>query len=61
MDFIEKMFGIAPDAGSGSLEAALVAAIATLVVALIVVRKRAAGSQRDYDSDAGTQTNSGGQ
>jgi hypothetical protein len=46
MDFIEKIFGVSPDAGSGTLEAALVVA-ATVVAALAtVMRNRARAAQR---------------
>jgi len=39
MDFIEKLFGIAPDGGDGSLEVLWVAAIATTVV-MVALRRR---------------------
>lgn len=39
MDFIERLFGQAPDGGDGSLEAVWLAAIAVSVV-LVVFRRR---------------------
>lgn len=39
MDFIERLFGLAPDGGDGSLEAVWLAAIAAAVV-LLVFRRR---------------------
>jgi len=39
MDFIEKLFGIAPDGGDGSLEVLWVAAIATTIVAVAFRRR----------------------
>jgi len=39
MDFIEKLFGIAPDGGDGSLEVLWIAAIATTVVAVAFRRR----------------------
>jgi len=38
VDFIESLFGIAPDGGDGSLEAMLIGA--AIVVALMVVFRR---------------------
>jgi hypothetical protein len=39
MDFIEKLFGIAPDGGDGSLEVLWVAAIAA-AIAVVAFRRR---------------------
>ncbi len=39
MDFIERLFGLTPDGGDGSLEAVWLAAIAVSVV-LVVFRRR---------------------
>ena len=41
MDFIEKIFGITPDAGSGTLEAAFVLAVAIIVAVALMLRSRA--------------------
>jgi len=38
MDFIEKLFGFAPDNGSGSLEALLLATLLLAVIALYTAR-----------------------
>ena len=41
MDFIEKLFGLAPDNGDGSTEILWLAVLATiLVVGIVVVRRR---------------------
>src|SRR5437870_4495560 len=40
MDWIERLFGISPDGGDGSLEALIVAACCTVVVVLIVLSFR---------------------
>jgi hypothetical protein len=37
MDFIEKIFGISPDGGSGSLEMAFLSAPILLFAALVIV------------------------
>lgn len=39
MDFIERLFGQAPDGGDGSLEAVWLAAIA-VSISLVVIRRR---------------------
>lgn len=39
MDFIEKLFGVAPDGGDGSLEMLWVAAIAVAVIAFAFRRR----------------------
>ena len=39
MDFIEKLFGIAPDGGDGSLEVLWIAAIAATTVAVAFRRR----------------------
>jgi hypothetical protein len=39
MDFIEKLFGIAPDSGDGSLEVLWIAAIAATTVAVAFRRR----------------------
>ena len=46
MDFIERIFGIAPDAGSGSLEAALVVAALVVTTLVVMSRKRARAARR---------------
>ena len=35
MDFIERLFGVAPDGGDGSLEVAWLAAIALAIIAVV--------------------------
>jgi hypothetical protein len=45
MDFIERLFGISPDGGSGSLEALYLVAILA-VVGMIAWRKVSRGSKR---------------
>jgi hypothetical protein len=40
MDFIEKIFGISPDGGSGSLEMAILLAPMLLIAALVIVRRQ---------------------
>ena len=39
MDFIERLFGVAPDGGDGSLEALWLAAIVVAII-LVVFRRR---------------------
>jgi hypothetical protein len=38
MDWIEKIFGISPDGGDGTLEATIVAACSVGFIALLIVR-----------------------
>ncbi len=45
MDWIEKIFGIDPDFGSGALETLIAGAVVLVVVGLILARRRA--SRRD--------------
>jgi len=40
MDWIEQLFGISPDAASGSLEALIAAAIGAVVVGVLAIRGR---------------------
>jgi hypothetical protein len=42
VDFIESLFGIAPDGGDGSLEAMLIGAV-VLVAVMIMFRRRIFG------------------
>jgi hypothetical protein len=47
MDFIERLFGISPDGGSGTLEVMVVLVPLIVVAAYVAVRKRfATGSPR---------------
>ncbi|WP_352596509.1 hypothetical protein [Mesorhizobium sp. M0091] len=41
MDFIERIFGISPDGGSGSFEAALIMVPIVIVGLVLLARKRA--------------------
>ena len=41
MDFIERIFGMAPDGGSGSIEAAIVIAAAALIMTAFRAKRRA--------------------
>jgi hypothetical protein len=41
MDWIEQIFGIDPDMGSGSLEMLIAGAVVLVVVGLVVGRRRA--------------------
>jgi hypothetical protein len=41
MDWIEKLFGLSPDNGDGSLEAAIVAVCGFAVLAIILATPRA--------------------
>ena len=47
MDFIEKLFGISPDGGDGTLEALWVAALVIAGAAVIWHRRRRAAGQKD--------------
>jgi len=47
MDWIEELFGISPDAGSGTLEALIAGAVvAVLLGAIFAVRSRTARSEK---------------
>lgn len=45
MDWIEQVFGLDPDFGSGALEMLVAGAVVLIVVGLLAVRRRA--SRRD--------------
>lgn len=45
MDWIERLFGIEPDLGSGSLEVLIAGAIVLTVVGAILSRRRATESR----------------
>lgn len=47
MDFVEKIFGISPDNGSGTFEASILLAVAALIAALFWVRRKRASRSRD--------------
>ena len=40
MDWIEQIFGIEPDMGSGALEILIVGAVVLIVVGVVVMRRR---------------------
>ena len=40
MNFVERLFGITPDAGSGSLETALVVAVVVIATLATMLRNR---------------------
>jgi hypothetical protein len=46
MDFIERVFGVAPDAGSGNLEAALTLAVVAAIALAVIVRMHARSARR---------------
>ncbi len=43
MDWIEQLFGIDPDFGSGSLEMLIAGAIVLIAVAAVIARRRVPG------------------
>jgi len=47
MDWLEELFGISPDAGSGTLEATIAAAVVLVVLAAVFgIRARVARRER---------------
>jgi hypothetical protein len=42
VDWIEELFGISPDGGSGSLEALIAGAVVAVILGVIFVRMRSA-------------------
>ena len=47
MDWIERLFGIEPDMGSGSLEILIAGAVALVIVgAIVAVRRRGATAEK---------------
>ena len=46
MDFIESLFGIAPDGGDGSLEALLIGAVVVVALMFVFRRRIIAGFSR---------------
>jgi hypothetical protein len=47
MDFVERIFGISPDNGSGTFEASILLAITALIAAAVWIRARRSGRPRD--------------
>ena len=45
MDWIERLFGIEPDLGSGSLEVLIAGAIVLIIAGVVVSRRRATESR----------------
>ena len=45
MDWIEQLFGIDPDMGSGALEILIVGAVVLIVVGVVVMRRRSSDSR----------------
>jgi hypothetical protein len=54
MDFIERLFGISPDGGDGSLEALYVIAVMAIIAAVVFRRplRRWLGSSHDLGQQA---------
>ena len=46
MDFIETIFGLSPDAGSGTLELALVVAAVAVATLAVLLRNRIRAARR---------------
>ncbi len=47
MDWIEQVFGIDPDLGSGALEILIAGAVVLIVVGIVVMRRRPAEDARE--------------
>jgi hypothetical protein len=47
MDFIERLFGISPDGGNGSLEALLLLAIAVAGIAVFMKQMKRRSSEKE--------------
>ncbi len=47
MDWIERLFGISPDLGSGSLEVLIAGAVVLVVVGAVAARRRGTKTEQE--------------